>query len=363
MKTTTLYWTQEQSDWEQWDSFLQNSSRGIYLQTHTWLQSYLAYGFQPKLLLSKNEQGELLGGIGCVLASVGPLKVMVAPCGPILSQDNQELFEHLVLEFKNYAKSQGAFLAQITSPATPSVENPYAEHLLSPKDANAVFKDAKKGLSFKYVTGISAFRAIKLFPEDQNAYEKVRANYKSATRRDVNKSGRMGNVFFLAVEKESIKKAYNLIELNAKTQGYAVRSWEDFSPTLISMISKKQCFIACCRNGGEVKGALIIFDVGRKLHYIMGATLREKKDLMVGHFLQDQVIQMAIEKGYDFYDISMGGSPGVVKFKEGFGGEEIELEETHYWVLKPMQFLAYRKLLPWVQKNKVLVANLLSKFK
>src|SRR5690606_9302908 len=143
---------------------------------------------------------------------------------------------------------------------------------------------------------------------------------------------------YFPVSDSEIFEAYKLIELNAENQGYTVRSWKDFGPTLKSLIEKNQCFIACCKNEEELKGALIIFEVGQKLHYIMGATLREKKDLMVGHFLQDQVIRLAVQKGYDFYDISMGGSEGVVRFKEGFGGEIIEITAPIYWVLKPIHF-------------------------
>jgi lipid II:glycine glycyltransferase (peptidoglycan interpeptide bridge formation enzyme) len=131
----------------------------------------------------------------------------------------------------------------------------------------------------------------------------------------------------------------------------------------VEMVSKGQYFLACCKNEGDLKGVLIIFEVGQKLHYIIGGTLREEVDLKVGHFLHDQVIQIGIEKGYDFYDISMGGSDGVVRFKEGFGGEIIEITEPRYWVLKPLQFAAFQKLLPWVQKNKSKIANLLSKLK
>jgi len=173
----------------------------------------------------------------------------------------------------------------------------------------------------------------------------------------------MGNELVFAESAEEIQKAYDLIELNAENQGYAVRSWDDFGATLISLVDSGHCMIPCCQNEGSLKGALIIFDAGQKLYYIMGATLREKKDLLVGHFLQDQVIQLAISKGYDFYDISMGGSPGVVRFKEGFGGEVLPLPEAQYWVLKPAQFFAYQKLLPWVQKNKTLVSKIVKKFK
>ena len=84
---------------------------------------------------------------------------------------------------------------------------------------------------------------------------------------------------------------------------------------------------------------------------------------MVGHFHQDQVIQIGIKKGYDFCDISMGGRTGVVRFKKGFGGELVWLLEPKYWVLKPIQFSIFWKLLPFVQKNKSKIAGILSKLK
>ncbi len=70
-----------------------------------------------------------------------------------------------------------------------------------------------------------------------------------------------------------------------------------------------------------------------------------------------------IQEGYDFYDKSMGGSEGVVKFKEGFGGKVVTLTKARYWVHKPLQFLAFQKLLPCVQKNKALIGKLLGKIK
>jgi len=299
--------------------------------------------------------------MGVVVAKAGPLKIHIVNYGPVLSEGNEKLTEILVNEFLKSARSKGAFLAQLAFPAQADQENPPSKHLLCSSQWESHFPNSKKGLIFKYVTGLSAFRSVNLFPGSSDTYEKVRANYKSATRRDVNKAQRMGNELYFPTSAAEIKEAYELIELNAENQGYSVRSWQDFGPTLIAMIENGQCLFVCCKNEMTLKGGLIIFDVGQKLHYIMGATLREKKDLMVGHFLQDQVIRIGIEKGYDFYDISMGGSPGVVKFKEGFGGEVIGLIEPTYWVLKPLQFAAFEKLMPWVQKNKSKVAKLLSK--
>jgi hypothetical protein len=361
LKEVSYNWTTQSQDWESWNRFLIDNPRGIYLQTKEWLESYLPYGFSPFLLIARDSEGNILGGIGAVLAKVGPFKVLIAPYGPILNCGLENLAIPLIESFKNLAQSKGAFLAQVSFPSEATEENFHSAHLLSSKLSDQTLGHLNKGLLFKFVIGISAFRAVNLYAGQPDAYEKVRSNYKSATRRDVNKSGRIGNELFFAKSETEIKIAYDLILINAENQGYAVRSWQEFGYTLVSMVKEDLCFIPCCKNEGELKGALVIFDVGKKLHYIMGGIIREKKDLMVGHFLQDQVIQIGIQKGYEFYDISMGGSKGVVRFKEGFGGEIIGLVEPQYWVLKPLQFMAFQKLLPWVQKNKKLFSQILSK--
>jgi len=359
----TLHWRQSHADWDRWDKFNSESPRGIYLQSSDWLKSYSSYGFDCKLLLVESSEREIVGGMGVVIASVGPFRVFVSPFGPVLSTDSEVLISKISEEFRKEAKRAGAFLAQLSFPNSEEASPQFDAHLLPLASLSDAFKESKKGSIFKYVTGISGFRAVSLFPKAKQAYELVRENYKPATRRDVNKSARMSHELRFARQAEDIKTAYALIELNAETQGYAVRSWADFGQTLISMIQKGCCFMPCCWNEGELKGTLMVFDVGKKLHYIMGATLREEKDLMVGHFLQDQVIQIGIRKGYDFYDISMGGSTGVVRFKEGFGGDVVRLSEPRYWVLKPIQFSIFRKLLPFVQKNKSKIAGILSKLK
>lgn len=359
----TLFHSSSVQEWELWDQFLSKTARGIYLQCSDWLNSYSTYGFEPSLILAKDSTGVIVGGMGVVLAKTGPLMILVCPYGPILQKGWEGLLPDLVEYFKKLGKDSGAFLSQLSFPFAEGLGNDFdfAQFFLPGDLATSNFSESGRGVQFKYISSISAIRAVPLYSGKEDAYEKVRKNYKSATRRDVNKSGRMGNELVYAKTETEIRAAYELIELNASNQGYAVRSWEDFGPTLISMVSKGFCLIPCCMNEGRLKGALVIFDFGMKLHYIMGATLREERDLMVGHFLQDQVIQLAVKKGYAFYDISMGGSEGVVRFKEGFGGVILPQGDTRYWIHKPTVYWAYQKLLPWIQRNKKLVAKLLSK--
>ncbi|WP_296705788.1 hypothetical protein, partial [Algoriphagus sp.] len=79
MESIRIYWTQDNTDWQLWDEFIQRNPRGIYLQIHSWLDSYRSYGFTPELLLAKDLDGTIIGGLGVVLAGVGPMKLLIAP--------------------------------------------------------------------------------------------------------------------------------------------------------------------------------------------------------------------------------------------------------------------------------------------
>lgn len=358
-----IFHTSSSSDWSLWDKFISETPRGIYLQSSSWLGSYSAYGFEASLLLSKDSEGAILGGMGVVLAKTGPLKVLICPYGPILKEGSEILLTDFVESFKRLGEKSGAFLSQLSLPFAGELSrDPKLAPFFLPQElVGDSFSESGSGIEFKYVTGISAIRAIQLLPEEPDPYTKVLANYKSSCRRNVKKSDTFGHEIVFAKGEKEIEEAYAVIESNADNQGYAVRSWGDFGDTLTSMVDRGQAIIAKCVNHGEIKGALIVFNVGQKLHYIMGGTVREKEDQKVGHFLHDQMIRLGIEKGYQFYDISMGGSDGVVRFKEGFGGVVIPQEDTRHWIHKPAQFWAYKKLLPWVQQNKKLVSRFLSK--
>jgi hypothetical protein len=53
----------------------------------------------------------------------------------------------------------------------------------------------------------------------------------------------------------------------------------------------------------------------------------------------------------------------VVRFKEVFGGEVVQLSELKYLVLKPVPLSIFQKLLLFIQKNKSKIAGILSKLK
>ena len=128
-------WTARSQDWESWNRFLIENPRGIYLQTKEWIKRYRAYGFSPFLLIAKDSESNILGegGIGAILAKVGPFKVLKAPYGPIITCGLENLASPLIESFKNLAQSKGVFLAQVSFPAESTDENYHSAHLLSSK--------------------------------------------------------------------------------------------------------------------------------------------------------------------------------------------------------------------------------------
>jgi hypothetical protein len=145
-----------------------------YLKSSEWLKSYSSYGFDSKLLLVLSSEGKITGGVDVVIASVGPFRVIVYPFGTVLSTDSEVLVSKISEEFRKEAKRAGAFLAQLSFANSEEASPQFDAYLLPLASISDAFEECKKGLIFKYVTGISGFGAVSLFPKAKQAYELVR---------------------------------------------------------------------------------------------------------------------------------------------------------------------------------------------
>jgi len=124
-------------------------------------------------LLVESLEGKIISGVDVVIASVGPFRVTVSPFGPVLSTDSEVLVSKISEEFRKEAKRAGAFLAQLSFPNSEEASPQFDAHLLPLASISDALKESKKGLIFKYVTGISGFRTVSLFPKAKQAYELV----------------------------------------------------------------------------------------------------------------------------------------------------------------------------------------------
>ena len=361
---TNIKWTSSNSDLKKWNDFLKKNKQGHYLQSSIWLKSYNNYGFNFEVLLVENNEGEIIAGMGTVIAGVSIFKTFIAPCAPIISKGNENLSEDIFKQFLKRAKQKNAFYCHINAPILKENHEIINQYCLSNISKQSIFYTGKKGIKIKYISSINGFRPVFIDHNNTNTvYENVFKNFNSNTKRNVKKAQKNNLELKFATTKEELKEAYRIIELNGQTQGYAVRSYNDMEGMLTEMLTEKLCIVPCCYNNNSIVGALILFEVGQRLTYISGGTLRTSEDLKVGHFLHNEMINYSINKGYEFYDISVGGSEGVTRFKKGFNGHHIEFIEARHWVLNNFKFDVFIRLNKIISKNKSLFSRVIKIFR
>ena len=306
-----LYWSAAIEDLKDWDRFLASHKRGHYLQSSHWLKSYEKFNFDYEILVARNKEGTIIAGMGVVAAGVKFLKVLVAPCSPIISEGNEFLFEELINTFLKRARQKKVFYCHINVPILKTENQLLQSFCLRNISRNSVIYSGNDGIKFKHVSSINGFRPVPLkYSGDDSTYKLVFKNFNSNTKRNVKKAEKNNLRLVYAKTDEQLKNAYKIIELNGESQGYAVRSWDDMGGMLINMAADDMCIVPCCYYNDILIGALVVFEIGKRLTYISGGTLRTHGDFKAGHFLHNEMLKYSISKGYAFYDISVGGSPG-----------------------------------------------------
>jgi len=99
----------------------------------------------------------------------------------------------------------------------------------------------------------------------------------------------------------------------------------------------------------EYKGKPIVANImtffGDAATYIHGGSANEDRDVMAPHLLQWHCIKLAKSLGikyYDFHGINESQWPGVTKFKQGFGGREIDYPGTFDLVYDESWYSVYK---------------------
>jgi lipid II:glycine glycyltransferase (peptidoglycan interpeptide bridge formation enzyme) len=352
-------WTKEQQQLDSWDKFLSETPRGHYTQLSDWLKSYTSYGFEYELLLGM-VNGEIVLGCGIIKAKFLKFKFYILSCGPIVKEGYESYTDEAIKVFLEKAKAGKAVYCHVNLPV---MKEDNSTHTLPSVNADSIYMSGTPGIEFKYVASINGFRWVDLNYTGENKYEEAAKKFNTLTKRNVKKAQSSGLVLKYATTEEEIKKAWDLIVQNGETQGYSVRSWKEFGKVLVNLITKGHSILPYAEFETEIKGALFLIDTGKRLSYISGGTLREENDLKVGHFLHNEMLKLGISKGYDGYDISVGGSDGVTRFKQGFGANYQEFIGARHWVLNKPLFKVYKAAAPFIKKHKGKIARILNSFK
>lgn len=345
-----------QDNCDEWDSFQLESPRGHYGQLSTWLRSFRPFGGTERILAARDEQGEIVAGLGCIAWRKLGLEFWVAPAGPVVLAGNEELAATIVSAVSDAARETGA-MALIIQPAV--AQSGSLDKLLLPAAYLPVGETLNTGrrlpgMAVGQLMWIDFSRA-----SDGSQWEEdLLASFSQHTRRDIRSALRSQLTCFEAQQPEEIREVYGVIEANGKAQGYSTRTWQEFGATLVEQVQKRQAMLVGVRSDHQLVGAHYGVLAGRRLSYIMGGTVRTDGSLKVGHFTHWMVIKKARERNLLGYDLTSGGTAGVNKFKMGFKPDVVKLLPPQQVIFQPWRYRAWVKLLPTAQRHARFLANI-----
>jgi lipid II:glycine glycyltransferase (peptidoglycan interpeptide bridge formation enzyme) len=328
-----------------------------HLLLSAWNQSFQSYGFDYEIGLLLDEK-KIVGGFAAVIAKAAFFKFYIVPFGPIISDAYTAEWNSLIAQIPERAKEKGCCYAHVSLP----LSNKLNPHVYPEKVTLPILATAKEGHRFKYVYsayGIN-WKSVQGFETEEDFINSFRASVRryirSAQRKEL-------ELRFLEDEKE-VKNAYNLCLENADNHGYALRSWSDFKGTLLQMTQQKQAYFMGAFFEGNIKGAALIVKAGNHYTYILGGTKKEKPDFLAGHFLHFEAMRLAYREKLSGYNISLGGSKGVIGLKSSYADEQVYFENGKYhWVLRPTYFKLYLFFEKYLKKYKKPIAKLLALLK
>jgi lipid II:glycine glycyltransferase (peptidoglycan interpeptide bridge formation enzyme) len=343
-----------ENELREWDSLNFNSFYGHHLQLSNWLKSYRSYGFDFEILkLIDKKTGQIVAGAGFVIIKKLWIKLAICPSGPIIFSNDFFGISELIILIKNHYNNLNFSLVQFNLPifADPSETLKYFQpKAISEKSLNFLIK----GQIFKGVSAINGVRAVDLFNHRENRHfseDELMKNFSKNTKRNIIKAYQFSTkVEFIKFSKD-LKSAYEIIWANSISQGYTIRTWKEFGPYLTDMFETGHCHFIIAKSNDEVHGALILFECGQRLTYIMGGTKRLATDLKIGHLLHFEAIKYALKSKFLFYDISVGGPPSVTKFKEGFNGIHYSYLGNNYIVLNKLNIIIIKKISNLLKKK------------
>ena len=326
-----IFFTKDEQWLKKWDAFVVTENLGSHLMLSDWNKSFESYGFDFEICICLANQN-IIGGFAAVVAKLSVFKFYIVPFGPVIKSDYDELaLNDLIAAVPQRARKLSCSYTHITLPQSKILNS----HVSTVRNSIELC-DSKPGHLFKFIYSSVGINWIGLNGFD---VESKLNSLKASVRRNIRNSYRKELTLVELNTEEMIFEGYKLFHENSKEMGYEIRKWEDIKTTLFKLQSDGLLLMLGAKKNNTLKGAILLIKAGNYYTYVLGGSKKEIPDLRTGDFLQWEAIKLSLKSGFDGYNISLGGSLGVVNFKNSFNTEQVYFENSkHHWVLKPLTF-------------------------
>lgn len=340
--TYTAHWIDKDQK-KVFNDFIAAHPKGHVMQSWEWGEIKSHTGWVPLRLLMEKD-GQNAAAVSVLERRIPGLNAPIwyAPRGPVLTWNDQELFDAVLKELRLKAKERGAVFLKI-DPDLRS-DTPGLDQYLRSR----AFRSAETGKGFEGVQPKYVFRLDITPAEDtllSQMHQKTRYNIRLAQRKGV--TIRKGT-------REDLPAFYQVLKETTERDHFLVRNYsyfEDLYDTLVPA-GMGELFIGEYE-GGIISGT-IAFVMGDKAWYIYGASSNAHRNVMPNYLIQWEMIKWAKSLGCTLYDFR--GVPGqltednplygLYKFKKGFNGDYTEFVGEWDLVYRPAIYLLWNKLEP-----------------
>lgn len=351
-----LLFTKDTEWLKKWDDYVHKEDKASHLLYSDWNKSFQSYDFDFEICIAV-ENNQIIGGYAAVIAKVLFLKLYIVPFGPIISIDSIKDLNKIIESISFRAKAQKCCYFQFNLPVSENIN----KHVFNNLENIKFGKNINQGHLFKYVYSTTGLNWVDLKDFDE---ESKIMDLKPSVRRNIRNSYRKELRLEVLDTKEKIKLAYDLFLENAKSANYSIREWKSIKETLYQLNYKKHLKILAAFKNDELKGAILLVKAGNYYTYILGGSKKEVPDLRTGDFLQWEAIKLSLNENLDGYNISLGGSKGVIDFKNSFNTQHFYFDKGQFHgILNSFYFKIFMLFDKHLNRHKKSIAILLNYFK
>lgn len=338
-----------------WNALLRPLPYAHILQTWEWGEfKRVTTGWQPHRLAFYRGDGLVaLASVG--VRSVGPLKVMYAPKGPVFADDDLAMWQTVLDALQAWARRQGAIWLKIDPDVIVGTGVP-GEDDAQDEPRGAALAGVLHGQGWRFSADQVQFRNTILLDLTQSE-DALLAAMSQNTRRKVRIAEREG-VRIRHGTLDDLPLLYDLYRVTGERDDFLIRPFDYYGEAWRRFIAAGLAHPLIAEADGRAVAHVILFHFGRKCWYFYGASSNEARDKMPNHLLQWEAMRWAKTQGYAVYD--MWGAPndfvesdplwGVYNFKRGFRGEVARHVGAWDYAPYPPLYRAYTEMMPRVMR-------------
>lgn len=323
-----------------WDKFCSEHEHGHLLQSSRWGLLKQQTGWHAHRIIVSDEERIRAGAQILTQKRLG-LAMCYVPRGPLFSNDL--IINHaLVVALNNYAAEQNAIAVRYE----PFVTSNHQRTALLSKALTFTEHSVSESIQPQHTVMTSL-----VDPSNGKALsdQQLLGSFSKGHRADIKKAERAGvtiryghGVADIATFSQLMQETGTRANFAVHSQTYYQHVWELFGTI------DQGTLILADYNGQTIAGAFIVGGAGT-VNYLYGGSRAEAFQHGANHLIQWSALRWARDQGYTQYDFwgipyrkdeapssgEITSMAGLIRFKKGFGGEEVSFMPAYTHILKP----------------------------